>query len=57
MSSQRPPERVHVGAAFSGSEQLREIARENNPGSSSWSDPAKDALIFFDLNCAGKNNN
>jgi hypothetical protein len=41
---------VHVGATFSGSDQLREIARENNPGSSSWSDPAKGALTFFALN-------
>src|SRR6266478_570663 len=52
VSGQLPPQGVHVWVAFSGSEQLREIARENNPGSSGWSDPAQDALTFFALNCA-----
>lgn len=28
------------------------VARENNAGSSGWSDSGKDALTFFDLNCA-----
>ena len=32
VSGQLPPQGVHVGATFSGSEQLRKIARENNPG-------------------------
>ena len=54
---QLPPQGVHVGVAFSGSEQLREIARKNNLGSSGWSDPGKDALTFFDWNCAHKKNN
>src|SRR5258708_28969722 len=44
--SQLSPQGVHVGAAFSGSEQLREIARENNAGSFDWSDSGKDTLIF-----------
>jgi hypothetical protein len=43
---------VHVGATLSSSEQLREIACENNAGSSGWSDSGKDALTFFDFNCA-----
>jgi len=29
---QLSPQRVHVGATFPGSEQFREIARENHPG-------------------------
>src|SRR6266446_5434081 len=32
VSSQLSPQGVYVGAPFSGSEQLREIARENHPG-------------------------
>src|SRR5215471_4417786 len=32
VSGQLPPQGVHVGATFSGSEQLRKIAREDNPG-------------------------
>ncbi len=36
VSGQLSPQGVHVGVAFSGSEQLREISRENNPGSSGW---------------------
>src|SRR6266403_3263762 len=46
VSGQLPPQGVYVGAACSGSEQLREIARENPPGSSGWSDQAKDAFTF-----------
>src|SRR5713226_5375346 len=52
VSGQLSAQGVPVGATLSGSEQLREIARENNAGSSSWSDSGKDALTFFDLNCA-----
>jgi hypothetical protein len=57
VSGQLPPQGVHVGPTFSGSEQLREIAGENNPGSSGWSDPGKGAVTFFDFNCADKKNN
>src|SRR6266404_1294901 len=52
LSGQLPPQGVYVGGTFSGAEQLREIARENNAGSSGWSDSGKDALTFFGLNCA-----
>src|SRR5882672_1945296 len=52
VSGQLPPQGVHVRATLSGSEQLREITRQNDPGSSGWPDPGKDALTFFDLNCA-----
>ena len=47
VSGQLPSQGVHVGATLSGADQLREIARKNNPGSSGWSDPAKNALIGF----------
>ena len=43
--------------SFSSPVQLREIARENNRGRFAWSDPGKDALTFFDFNCADKKNN
>src|SRR5712664_39879 len=32
VSGQLSPQGVHVGVTFSGSEQLRELARENHPG-------------------------
>src|SRR5712692_2559595 len=57
VSGQLPPQGMHVGGSFSRSVQLREIARENNPGQSGWSDPGKGALTFFGLNCADKKNN
>src|SRR5258708_6518968 len=49
VSGQLPPQGMHVGGSFSRSVQLREIARENNPGQSGWSDPGKGALTFLIL--------
>src|SRR4029077_6173648 len=43
MSGQLQPQGVHVGGSCSSSVQLREIARENNPGQSGRSDPGKSA--------------
>src|SRR5260370_15551899 len=57
VSGQLQPQGMHVGGSFASSVQLREIARENNPGQSGWSDPGKGALTFFDSNCAAKKNN
>jgi hypothetical protein len=57
VSGQLQPQGMHVGGSFSSSGQLREITRENNSGQSGWSDPGKDALTFFDLNCADNKNN
>jgi hypothetical protein len=54
---QLQPQGVHVWGSFSSSGELREIPRENNASRSGWSDPGKDALTFFDLNCADNNNN
>jgi DNA-binding IscR family transcriptional regulator len=45
------------GTTFSGSKQLREIARGNNSRRSGWSDPGKGALTFFGLNCAYNKHN
>ncbi len=42
---------------FSSPVQLRVLAGEDDPGQSGWSDPGKDALSFFDLNCADSRNN
>src|SRR6266852_5851768 len=39
VSGQLPPQGVHVGGSFSSTAQLRELARENNPGRPGWSDP------------------
>ncbi len=50
------PQGMHVGGSFSGSGQFREITRENNPGRFSSSGPRKDALTFFDSNCANNKN-
>src|SRR4029077_6261206 len=57
VSGQSQPQGMHVGGSFSSSGQLREITRENNRGRSSSPDPGKDALTFFDSNCAHKKNN
>jgi len=46
---QLQPQGVHVGGSFSSSVQLREIARQNNPGHSSRSDQRKGALTFLIL--------
>jgi len=40
---QLQPQGVHVGGSFSSSVQLREIARQNNPGQSGRSDQRKGA--------------
>ena len=57
VSGQLQPQGVHVRGPFSGSERLRENTRENNLGRSGWSDPRKEALTFFDFNCADNKNN
>ncbi len=57
VSGQLPPQGMYVGGSFSSPVQLREIARENNRGRFAWSDPGKDALTFFDFNCADNKNN
>jgi hypothetical protein len=57
VSGQLQPQGMHVGGSFSGSGQLREIARENNRGRSSQSDSKKEELTFFDFNCADNKNN
>src|SRR6266850_4163133 len=57
VSGQLPPQGMYVGGSFSSPVQLREIAHENNRGRFAWSDPGKDALTFFDFNCADNKNN